>query len=351
MTCDRTRLSAISAPHSKHEHVSEICARDLDMSGDVALTNKEVLVSLVVSTIGRTTPLERLFVSLLTQDHKNFEVIVVDQNHDNRLAPLFEDGRWTFPLRRLRTPGELGLSRGRNSGSKCSEGSVIVFPDDDCWYPPWFLARGLALMASTGADFLCGRAADEDGRSVNGRYELTAQPINRSNVWTAGIEWTIFLKRAAILAVGGFDPEIGIGASTPWQACEGQDLMLRALANRQKGYFDPSIYGYHAPFDIEVEAGSQGKARKYGRGLGHVLRVHRYGAWSVVKWIGRPVIGAIVYFVRGNFKRVQYYRSVAIGRFEGWSGRLIGSLQDDPGDKGLWHSQGGYSGTRKGRTH
>jgi len=40
--------------------------------------------------------------------------------------------------------------------------------------------------------------------------------------------------------------EIGVGASTPWQSCEGQDIMLRALANRLKGYYDPSIYGYHA---------------------------------------------------------------------------------------------------------
>jgi glycosyltransferase involved in cell wall biosynthesis len=168
------------------------------MSGSGALINKEVLISLVVCTLGRTTPLERLFESLLTQEHKNFEVIVVDQNRDNRLDPLFEDKRWPFPLRRLRTPGELGASRGRNTGWPIAEGSVIVFPDDDCWYPPWFLARGLSLMAATGADFLSGRAADEDGCSINGRYELTAQPINRSNVWTAGIEWIIFFKKEAI---------------------------------------------------------------------------------------------------------------------------------------------------------
>ena len=317
------------------------------MSGSGALINKEVLISLVISTLGRTTPLERLFESLLTQEHKNFEVIVVDQNRDNRLDPLFGEGRWSFPLRRQRTPGETGLSRGRNTGWEIAEGSIIVFPDDDCWYPSWFLARGLFLMAATGADFLSGRAADEDGRSINGRYELTAQPINRANVWTTGIEWTIFFKRTALMAVSGFDPEIGIGASTPWQSCEGQDLMLRALANRLKGYYDPSIYGYHATFDIEAEAGIQGKGRKYGRGIGYVLRVHQYGLWSALKWIGRPVIGLIVFFVRGKFKHVEYYRNVAIGRFEGWSGRLIGS-PGGPSDKGpfFWHSQGSSSGTQ-----
>jgi glycosyltransferase involved in cell wall biosynthesis len=289
------------------------------------LIREETLISLIISTRGRTTPLERLFESFVAQEHKNFEVIVVDQNPDNRLGPLFEGKRWPFPLRRVRTPGESGLSRGRNRGWRFAKGAIIVFPDDDCWYPSWFLARGLAQMETTGADFLSGRAADQEGNSINGRFESEAQPIDRDNVWTTGIEWTIFFKRSTLMKVGGFDPEIGIGASTPWQACEGQDIMLRALSQQLNGYYDPSIYGYHDSFDIEAESGIQGKGRKYGRGVGYVLRVHRYGFLSALKWIGRPVFGSMLFFVRGKIKHVQYYRNVAIGRFEGWSGRVIGT--------------------------
>ncbi|HUI22620.1 MAG TPA: glycosyltransferase family A protein [Methylocella sp.] len=290
------------------------------------MRTEKIEVSLVVSTQGRTAaPLERLFKSLSTQEHKNFEVIVVDQNRDDRLDPLFKRRRWPFPLRRVRTPGEAGACRGRNTGWQCAKGSVVIFPDDDCWYPPWYLSRGLTRLAETGADFLAGRAADLDGRNINGRFENTAQPITRANVWTTGIEWTLFFKRNALVAIGGFDPEIGIGASTPWQSCEAQDVMLRALANHQKGYFDPSIYGHHEAFDIEAEAGIQGKGRKYGRGVGHVLRVHQYGPLSAVIWIARPLVRLILFFLRGKFKHVEYYRNVAVGRFEGWSGRLIGS--------------------------
>jgi hypothetical protein len=32
-----------------------------------------------------------------------------------------------------------------------------------------------------------------------------------------------------------------------------------------------------------------------------------------------------LFFVRGKFKHVRYYSNVALGRFEGWSGRVIGS--------------------------
>jgi len=113
-------------------------------------------------------------------------------------------------------------------------------------------------------------------------------------------------------------------------------------------FIDPSLYGYHATFDIEAEAGMQGKGRKYGRGIGYVLHIHRYGFWSALKWIGHPVIGANVFFVRGRFKHGQYYRNVAIGRFEGWSGQLIGSL-GGPRDKELffWRLQRGSSGTQR----
>jgi glycosyltransferase involved in cell wall biosynthesis len=286
---------------------------------------EETDISLVISTRGRTSTLERLFESLSIQEHQNFEVIVVDQNHDNRLDPLFAAGPWPFPVRRVPTPSETGLSRGRNTGWQIAKSPVIVFPDDDCWYPPWFLARGLALMAETGADFLSGRAADLDGCSINGRFETAAQPINRANVWTTGIEWTLFFKKSTLVAVGGFDPGIGIGASTPWQSCEGQDIMLRALAKHQKGYYNPTLYGHHATFDIEAEAGIQGKGRKYGRGAGYVLRLHQYGLLSALIWIGRPMIGLVLFLLRGKLKHVQYYRNVALGRFEGWSGRLIDS--------------------------
>ena len=191
------------------------------------MAGNEILLSLIVSTRGRTTPLERLFESFVAQEYKNFEVIVVDQNLDDCLDPLFAKQRWPFPLRRIRTPQESGLSRGRNKGWQHAQGEIIVFPDDDCWYPSWFLARGMAQMEATGADFLSGRAADQDGNSINGRFEKVAQPIDRDNVWTTGIEWTIFFKRAALAKVGGIQPR-------NWHRC------INALAVvRGAGHYAP----------------------------------------------------------------------------------------------------------------
>jgi hypothetical protein len=195
----------------------------------------------------------------------------------------------------------------------------VVFPDDDCWYPPWLLARVSDRLKETGADIVTGRAADEAGRSINGRYEATAQHVHRDNVWTTSIEWMIFFRRSVLEAVGGFDENIGVGAATPWQAAEGQDILLRALAAGFKGHFDPSIYGFHAELDItRPDPAMLQRAYAYARGMGYVLGRHGFGPASLTYWLVRPSAAAVIYAAMGHASRGRYYFNVARGRLEGW---------------------------------
>lgn len=161
-------------------------------------------ISLVVATLGRTVELEKLFRSLSAQDRLDFEVILVDQNPDKRLQDLTENG-WPFEVNWIRKPDIRGLSRARNIGWRVARGELIIFPDDDCWYPPWLLSRGVDLVSAKQADILTGRASDEQGRDINGRYAQAAHRINRSNVWISGIEWVMFFSKASLIAVDGFD--------------------------------------------------------------------------------------------------------------------------------------------------
>jgi glycosyltransferase involved in cell wall biosynthesis len=290
------------------------------------MDSHEMSVALVVATRGRGYQLDRLFESLRDQEFKNFEVILVDQNDDDRLEPIYQSWRSTLRLSRLRTPDECGASRGRNVGWARTQCSFVLFPDDDCWYPPSFLSQVMKQIRLTGADILTGRAADEGGRDINGRFEQGPQWVNPENVWTTQIEWLIFFKRSALEAVGGFDADIGVGASTPWQSCEGQDIVLRALAKGLRCYYDPSLYGHHAELDIyKPDEAMCRKGRMYGRGLGHVLRVHKYTTWSALNWILRPVVKGGMFLLQGKFQRFRFYRNVAAGRWEGWSGRVHSS--------------------------
>ena len=279
-----------------------------------------MLVSLIISTCGRTTPLERLFSSLAAQTHTEFEVILVDQNKDERLTDFLADREAKFPIRHIRTPDEVGLSQGRNSGLASASGTIVVCPDDDCWYPPHFLAHGIARMREVGADILSGRAANEDGFDINGRFEQRFCRIERANVWTTGIEWVVFFTKRSLDIVGAYDPEIGIGARTPWQSCEGQDVMLRALKHGLKCFYDPSVYGHHEEHVLaRADAILCRKGRAYGRGLGHVLRIHGYSGFDAGKWIGRATLRSLQSLALGRFDQSRYYRNVALGRYEGWS--------------------------------
>jgi glycosyltransferase involved in cell wall biosynthesis len=288
------------------------------------METEPVSVALVVATGGRTRELEILFKSLDEQDFKDFEIVVVDQNRDNRLEEICARWQSRLKVRRLWTPSERGASRARNTGWVQTQCPIVLFPDDDCWYPPSFLSRVLNVFRATNADIVCGRAADTEERDINGRFESAAQWVTRENVWTTQIEWMIIFKRDALEAVGGFDPTIGVGASTPWQSCEGQDIVLRGLAKGLKCYYDNSLYGHHPELNIySPDKEMRRKGRLYARGMGHVLQLHHYTYWSLLNWVSRPIVKACLFLLLGKFDRARYYRNVALGRWEGWSGRLL----------------------------
>jgi len=279
----------------------------------------EPAFSVVVPTLGRRREVIRLLESLAGQTVQNLEVILVDQNDEDELAPLLASQSWPFPVSHLRKPKQRGASRARNVGWRKARGSIVVFADDDCWYGPQVFEKCQRIFDTTQADLVTGRAADASGRSINGRFEPAPLWVDRHNVWTTSIEWMIFFRRIVLEAVGGFDEFIGIGASTPWQSGEGQDIVLRALAGGHRCFFEPSLYGFHAELPIAAsDPGIRTKARAYGRGMGFVLRKHGYGRGALAHWIIRPFGGAVVSTLTGRLSLAAYYLNVVLGRWEGW---------------------------------
>lgn len=273
--------------------------------------------SLVISTLGRSKELGELFASLEKQTLKDFEVIIVDQNSDDRLVPFLSG--WSFPLRHERTPDLRGLSRGRNAGVLHATGEVLLFPDDDCWYPADLLQRAAEIFSTTGASIVCGRPCDETGRSINGRFEAVRQYFGREKVWTCQIEWLFFIRHVDFLTLGGFDEKVGVGASTPWQACEGPELTFRAAAAGMKMFYDPDLVGHHAELDtVSPDDAMIRKGRAYGRGMGYVLRKSRHTALRALYWIARPIANAILSLAYLNLRRARYLVNVALGRYEGY---------------------------------
>lgn len=284
-----------------------------------------VSLSLVVATLGRTTQVGDLLRSLSAQSFTDFEVIVVDQNDDDLLAPVLA-GDWPFPVQRLHTPGARGASRARNHGWRRSRGEIVLFPDDDCWYPADLLETALNTMRRTDAAVLSGRPTDETGRTINGRFETEPQRIDLDNVWTTAIEWIVFFRRSVLEAIDGFDDNIGIGAATPWQSSEIQDILIRAIQAGFSCRYDPTLVGHH----VEMVLGHPDvrlirKARGYARGMGFVLRLHGYTVRRRGGWVLRPLARGLVELARGRSYMLPYYGHVALGRLEGALKRPFGS--------------------------
>jgi glycosyltransferase involved in cell wall biosynthesis len=281
-------------------------------------------LSLVVTTLGRTDQLAILLRSLDGQDMKAFELIIVDQNDDDRLNGIISSGSWSFPIVHLRRPGMRGASRGRNEGWRQARGTYVLFPDDDCWYPPHFLSRGLEIATRANADFVAGRPVDETGRTINGRYSKAAHEITRQNVWVSGIEWLIFVRRACLQPLGGFDERIGVGAQTPWQSSEAPDFMFRALEKGMRGFYDPELYGHHPEMNVYTpDEATIRKGRAYARGMGFVLRKAGYGPVSAIYWVMRAVANMALALTRGNIPQFRYYSNWAVGRLEGYLERAL----------------------------
>lgn len=295
------------------------------------MTDKSPQVSLVVATLGRTIELARLFESLLNQDFEDFEVIIVDQNKDERIGPILTPYRNSLRVQWIRTPDRRGVSAARNDGCRHARGEIVVFPDDDCWYPDWFLKKGISLLREKQAVLVSGRFADEHGRTINGRVSSRPCFMTVRSIWTTQSEAATFYSRSLVTQLGGFNEALGIGSASPWRAAEGPDLVLRALKRGHRCYFDPTLIGFHREYDLDDPNERMAiKARHYGRGMGHVLRQYQPNVVVLIYWLSRPVIGALISLIGGHSYRAKYHLSVSIGRLEGWLGHLWAFGMDEP---------------------
>ena len=285
-------------------------------------------ISLVVPTRGRTWQIGRLLDSLALQSRHDFEVILVDQNEAAELAGIIARRDWPFPVRHVHRPADRGISLARNVGWRLAAANVLLFPDDDAWYPPEFVERGLSLMRAAGADVLTGRSTDEAGRSINGRFSNRNGPITRHSVWTMQQDWITLVTRAVLEKLGGYDESLGIGGATPWQAGEGPDLILRAIASGATCRYEPTLRAFHDELPSRrPDAAMLAKARGYNRGKGQVLRRHARSPLPLLYWLARPLGGMLVSGLRRDVPRIRFFAAMAIGRWEGWTGRLLPSTR------------------------
>jgi glycosyltransferase involved in cell wall biosynthesis len=272
--------------------------------------------SLIVATLGRVEQLRELFDSLLAQELNNFEVIVVDQNADDRLAWTTSTRLYEFPVIRMRSDVRHS-SHARNLGLRKASGDIVAFPDDDCTYPPDLLANVDKAFRDDPA--LCVRTgpcvAQLGAGFSSGRWRKESGPIDIKNVWNSVIEANVFLLRSVALAIGGFDERLGVGGILG--SAEGNDLVARAVREGRLGWYATTGQVMLHPDKNITEAGAK-RAFVYGAGLGYALRKNKVPTQVWLNFMIRPVGGCILYLVRGESAKAAYYWHTLRGRLHGF---------------------------------
>ncbi|MGD1213717.1 MAG: glycosyltransferase family A protein [Terriglobales bacterium] len=273
------------------------------------------MISLIVATLNRVTELDRLLRSLEEQSYRDFEVLVVDQNPDDRLVPVL-GLHARLVIRHLRS--ERGLSRARNVGLRVARGDIIAIPDDDCWYPKELLATVATWFESHSEFGLLFTALRTAENTPSGpKTPATARRCTKSDVSTClAASAALFMRRSVSTAVGGFNEYLGIGAASKYQAGEERDYVLRAHQKGFQFWYEPSFTVHHPPF------GSIERLKKttyaYALSEGCVQRMYRYPLHKVGSDLIRSFGGAAVRLCQGDLFKASVYVLRGAGQLVGY---------------------------------
>jgi glycosyltransferase involved in cell wall biosynthesis len=236
--------------------------------------------SLIVATVDRTEEFAVLLQTLAAQEMRDFELIVADQNRDDRLIPLINDWAAQVAEQNIKYGGCVtlkylrcspGLSRARNLALLQSSGEILAFPDDDCWYQPdtlqtvdqWFRRH-------QGYGILCLGSRDEQGRVSGNRWSSTECDLNSLNVFRTSATYGYFVLRTGTAKALWFDELLGPGANTRFGAGEDTDFLLQLMSCGVRGRFYPAL---HVGHPLKPYANAE-RAARYGGGWGRVLAKH-----------------------------------------------------------------------------
>jgi glycosyltransferase involved in cell wall biosynthesis len=275
--------------------------------------------SLIVPTKGpRVAELERMIRSLYAQTFQDFEIILSDQNPDDRIREMLLAQGWADKIIHLKSSS--GASRARNVGLDRASGEILGFPDDDCTYPPRLL-ENIARFFETQPEygFLTGRSFADDGEDAAARHGRKASRIRRYAIYYQCIEFALWIRRAELKSMR-FDENLGTGSVTPWQSDEGPDLVLRLEEQGTRGFYDPQFAVWHPRLE-QYDAKAIDRSYRYACGSGFFLRKHHYPAWFFFYLLLRSCAAWGVALLKRQSAKLPFYTARLRGMWRGWHAR------------------------------
>ncbi|MEJ2767042.1 glycosyltransferase family 2 protein [Photobacterium sp. MCCC 1A19761] len=194
--------------------------------------------SLVVGVYGHKKEFTRFLDSLYDQSI-SFELIIVDQNPDDKISQMLESKYQALPWKHIKT-GVKGLSHARNLGLEESCGDYVCFPDDDCFFTSGFLDKVYDRLISCNPNGLAVITKDPETNKplsyTKRNYDFF---IDTCDVFANITSISVFLKNTDLR----FDEKFGIGGE--FNSCEEIDYVYRYVKIYGGFNYTPDICVYH----------------------------------------------------------------------------------------------------------
>ena len=189
------------------------------------------LVSVLITTCNRAGYLDKCLSSVLSQDFKDYEVLIMDDESEDdtesvvkKYAPMFNIGA---NYRHIRNAPRLGYQRSLNRGLREARGDYIArLDDDDAWVDVDKLRQQVEFLDTHPEYVLVGTGVivvDEDGTELSrkllpGRDDEIRERMLQENCF---IHSSVMYRKSAAMEFGGYiEPE------DPFYS-EDQDLWLK----------------------------------------------------------------------------------------------------------------------------
>ncbi len=280
-----TRVSAADLERELHDQLGEAWSLKPYGGADAPTLLRASVI--VPTDATRPAQLRRCVQRLLTLDHPDYEVIVVD-NRRAADAPLELAG-----ARVIHEPRP-GISAARNRGLAAATGEIVAFTDDDVDVDRrWLRALGERFARQPEVAAVTGLVVpleletaaqvwfEQSGSGPDRSYvPLTFERAGRFRVrrrdgetggerldslyatGELGLGSNMAFRASALRAAGGFDEALGTG--TPSRGGEDLAMLVELLASGQRLAYEPSAIVYHTHRATLAELDRQ----IYGYGVG-----------------------------------------------------------------------------------
>ncbi|MBN2611136.1 MAG: glycosyltransferase [Bacteroidales bacterium] len=221
--------------------------------------------SIVLPTFGRPGDVDEFLESLVKQEYKDFEVVIVDATFKDTVQLVADKYREKLNLQFIYRKG-LGISESRNLGVENSKGDYVVFIDSDCVVPPQYFLEIENFLKLDKVDAFGGPDAARND------FTLPQKAINyvmTSFLTTGGIRGKA--KRVSKYELRGFNMGISrkvfdaVGGYSGLKVAEDIDLSMRVHKAGYRTALIPGAFVYHKRktnlYKFYVQMFMYGKAR------------------------------------------------------------------------------------------